>query len=66
MTATFLLTLDVGSDTDLLSIAEDISHVAEQSGMIVQECKPWARQTFSSGAQTIAPPTQQTPPPIQG
>ena len=63
MNATFLLTLDVSSDTDLLSIAEDLKDIIEtHSDHLVSESKPWHRETFSLDSQS---PGIQLPPPPQ-
>ena len=62
MKATFLCELEVGSDTDLLSIAEDLSSFIN-SGFDYEalSCKPWSRPTLGTTAPTLGgaqPPSQ--------
>lgn len=61
MNAAFILHLDVGSDTDFLSIAEDIMDAAEAAGLAPIECKPWAREATQTLPSTMS---LGTPPPI--
>jgi hypothetical protein len=53
MTSTFLLSIDHGSDTDLLSIAAELSDAAEHAGFDVLSCKPW----FAPSTLEATPPT---------
>lgn len=58
MTATFLVQLDTGSDTDFLGLADEIKDALEQNGATVLSCKPWSRQSLSGGvlpAPSVAP-----------
>lgn len=47
MNATFLVDLDVGDDTDLLSIAEELADALESQGFIVNTSRPWSRKTLA-------------------
>lgn len=69
MTSAFILNIDVGSDTDLLSIAAEITDACEHEGMSVVSCKPWAHPSLST--TSILPPTTlsapaPTPPDVSG
>lgn len=60
MTPTFLLAVDVGSDTDLLGIAQEIQDAVEEKFPVLS-CKPWAQGT-AGGAFSSPAPLQQLPP----
>jgi len=59
MTATFLVELDVEDDTDLVSIAQDLSDSINQHfDYDALSVKPWKRETLSAPVGVIpsAPP----------
>lgn len=62
MKATFLVEVDVGSDTNLLGIAEELQDVLFSSPFEVLSVKPWQRHSFPTGGATLpqtAEPSQQ-------
>ena len=63
MQAAFVLTLDTGDDTDLVGIAEEISHYIDDRFQVIS-CHPWARQTLETGSLLTPPavPGQQQKP----
>lgn len=63
MTVTFLVEVDVGSDTDLISMAEDI-HEAVNPVVPVLSVKHWARPSTDLLPTLGTPP--QTPPDASG
>ena len=61
MQAAFILTLDTGEDTDLVSIAEDVAEIVDgQQGLIVVSCKPWPHPVLLP-QQALGTPTSPTP-----
>ena len=52
MNATFLIDLDVGDDTDLISIAEELADALESRGFIVVSSRPWSRKTLADDLAT--------------
>jgi hypothetical protein len=63
MTRAFIVNLDVGSDTDFNSIAEEINDELSNAGFIVTSVAPWQSPTTSPtlGSTSLAP-TSPTPP----
>jgi hypothetical protein len=66
MNATFLVSLNIGSDTDLLGIAQDIEAELSDAGMDVLSCAPWSHPSLSGVPPSTAlggtqPQIQQTP-----
>ena len=61
MTATFLCTIDTGSDTDFLGIADEIREACESKGLNVKEVKPWQRKAVTDMKPVFRPP-QNFPP----
>jgi hypothetical protein len=64
MTSTFLLSIDHGTDTDLLGIADELATVvSNNSPFEVLSSKPWFHPTLQTGAQapsqSAAPTNQQ-------
>jgi hypothetical protein len=63
MHATFLLTLETEGDTDLLGIAEEISHYIDDRFTVIS-CHPWAHPSKDSGATLstlpVAPANKKT------
>jgi hypothetical protein len=56
MTATFLIELDVEDDTDLVSIAQDLSDSINQHfDYDALSVKPWKREALMA-AVTVSPP----------
>jgi hypothetical protein len=63
MTSAFILTLDHGSDTDLLGIADDVKSSIEKDGQfIVIDVKPYAAPV--SDPYTLAAPSVLPTPPV--
>lgn len=63
MTRTFLLDLNVGSDTDFLAIAEELKTLVEtHSDFEVLSSKPWSGKTTGALPTLIPPATQSIPP----
>lgn len=56
MTPTFLVQLDVGSDTDLTSIASEVEEELTASGFSVLEVKPWSQHNTLGGSLLPQPP----------
>lgn len=58
MTSAFILTLDHGSDTDLLSIADDLKSIIEKDeNFIVIDVKPWSSpQPLGTALPSLTPP----------
>lgn len=58
MTSAFILTLDHGSDTDLLSIADDLKSIIEKDeNFIVIDVKPWSSpQPLETALPFLTPP----------
>lgn len=62
MTSAFILTLDVGDDTDLFGIADEVKQLVDgQGGLIVVECKPFPHPTLYPPPPLGAPGGPQTP-----
>jgi hypothetical protein len=59
MTSAFILTIDHGSDTDLLSIATELADAVEHAGFDVISAKPWF-------APSTLEATPSTPPDVSG
>ena len=57
MHATFLATVNVEGDTDLVGISKDISDALEDKGFTVLLVHPWQRTTLQAPLQTppVAP-----------
>ena len=54
MNASFILTLDTGSDTDLIGIAQDIQDLVDgEEGLHVIDCKPYQHPTLGIGGPAI-------------
>lgn len=54
----FVVHLDIGSDTDLLSISTEISEELFASGFTVIEVRPWSPHESSSNPLMGIPPVQ--------
>ena len=42
MTAAFIVNLDVGSDTDFITLSQEMHDALEKEGMTVVNVQPWA------------------------
>lgn len=56
MQAAFILTLDTGSDTDLIGIAQDVKQMVDgNEGLTVIDCKPYIHPTLNLQTPLGAP-----------
>lgn len=63
MQAAFVLTIETGDDTDLIGIAEEISHYIDDRFQVIS-CAPWARPSLENSVLPTPPvvPGQQQKP----
>lgn len=63
MTSAFILTLDVGDDTDLLGIADDVIQLVDgEEGLKVISCVPYQHPTLGIGGPAAVVPGLPPPP----
>lgn len=63
MNATFLVTVAT-SDTDFLTLSQEIQDILEKAGLDIQQVHKWAGK--NTGLPVTAPLLQPTPPPTNG
>lgn len=55
MTSTFLIALEVGSDTDLNAIAQELADILDDHFEVISS-KPWAHKNLTDEALVPPPP----------
>lgn len=54
MTPTFLISIDTGSDTDLLTVAQEIHDALDDSFSVIS-VKPWQQATTTLATPILSP-----------
>lgn len=65
MKSTFLVTIDHGTDTDLLGIASDLTEALEGQFNLTEDVRPWSHPSLQPASPLLGQPPQ-TPPTVLG